>query len=339
MLTVPLTKSVEKFACSPYKMVLVIHRSLFRWNTPRFPWQPDPSLHSPIAGVPSDDVNEVVVNGCHVHVRQNLWLFLDNFRAHAGEPRSKLWIDYLCVDQSNQKERGHQVRLMKDVSSSADTVYAWLGEATPDTDIAIDYINLVRHVPRKGRTKLISRAVETKGIRALRTLVYREYWSRLWIIQELVLSQRLRLMISDKVVPWEDLEAATTALMVPDRDRHKARSNQRSTAARQNFRHIWELRRARVRRARGGVGLRRLLERVRHAEYMDPRDRIYGLLGLATPFDRGRAVIDYNSSVIEACFANMGVIFKTSHSIHRWIFPVYGNYYYGSSVPAIAASS
>jgi hypothetical protein len=40
-----------------------------------------------------------------------------------------LWIDAICINQEDDKERGHQVAIMRDVYSRAIEVLIWLGEA------------------------------------------------------------------------------------------------------------------------------------------------------------------------------------------------------------------
>jgi hypothetical protein len=51
-----------------------------------------------------------------------------------------LWVDSICVDQSNKKERSHQVLLMRDIYSQAQKVYIWLGKGTQDSDDAMDWL-------------------------------------------------------------------------------------------------------------------------------------------------------------------------------------------------------
>jgi hypothetical protein len=45
-----------------------------------------------------------------------------------------LWVDAICIDQENPKERGHQVGLMRDIYSNATEVLIWLGEASKRID-------------------------------------------------------------------------------------------------------------------------------------------------------------------------------------------------------------
>ena len=39
-----------------------------------------------------------------------------------------LWVDAICIDQKNIKERDQQVRIMGDIYSQAKQVLIWLGE-------------------------------------------------------------------------------------------------------------------------------------------------------------------------------------------------------------------
>ncbi|KAK8005975.1 hypothetical protein PG991_012272, partial [Apiospora marii] len=42
------------------------------------------------------------------------------------------WIDALCIDQANDREKGHQVGQMKDVYEKAERVIIWLGNGSPE---------------------------------------------------------------------------------------------------------------------------------------------------------------------------------------------------------------
>ncbi|KIW90645.1 uncharacterized protein Z519_08428 [Cladophialophora bantiana CBS 173.52] len=246
---------------------------------------------------PPDDGSEVILDGQVIRVRRNLWQFLQNFWSVKGP--SRLWVDYLCIDQSNVKERNHQVKLMKDIFSTAASVYAWLGEADPDTDYAITYMNLALSIPRQRRSKSIPREVGRRGTKALGSLIKRDYWTRVWIIPEIVLAQKVFLMISDRVIDWEDLQDVTTRRLTP-----LIRRTRKNTASRENFRNIWELKR----KHNAVWNLYELLGRFHQADCHDPRDRLYGLLGLTSASVRSEVIVDYTSSIMEVCAANMEVI-------------------------------
>jgi hypothetical protein len=50
---------------------------------------------------------------------------------HEAEPRV-LWIDAICINQANVREKNHQVSLMGDIYRNAKCTLMWLGEITPD---------------------------------------------------------------------------------------------------------------------------------------------------------------------------------------------------------------
>ncbi|PZD28569.1 HET domain containing protein [Pyrenophora tritici-repentis] len=52
----------------------------------------------------------IMLNGRPFRVRQNLWDFLVQARSH--NLTTMLWVDALCIDQSQVKERNHQVSMM-----------------------------------------------------------------------------------------------------------------------------------------------------------------------------------------------------------------------------------
>ena len=60
-----------------------------------------------------------------VPITENLYNALRRLRATV--PRT-LWIDALCIDQSNLQEKGHQVAYMGRIYCEASCVIVWLGE-------------------------------------------------------------------------------------------------------------------------------------------------------------------------------------------------------------------
>lgn len=64
-------------------------------------------------------LSTIFIDNVAVEVRQNLVLFLRQHRSEASTSKCNplMWIDALCIDQSNTNERNHQVALMKDIYS------------------------------------------------------------------------------------------------------------------------------------------------------------------------------------------------------------------------------
>jgi hypothetical protein len=70
--------------------------------------------------------NHIIVNGKYVSVTENLESGLRALQAEltAVTPTLRLWVDALCIDQSNQEERGREVRRMREIyGDSAGVLY------------------------------------------------------------------------------------------------------------------------------------------------------------------------------------------------------------------------
>jgi hypothetical protein len=49
-----------------------------------------------------------------------------------------VWVDAICIDQTNDAEKVHQIPLMGHIYSLASSVYIWLGEGSHESDKAMD---------------------------------------------------------------------------------------------------------------------------------------------------------------------------------------------------------
>ncbi|KAJ8064481.1 hypothetical protein OCU04_006815 [Sclerotinia nivalis] len=74
----------------------------------------------------------IIFNEIPFSVTQNLAIALHHLRL-SDKPR-RLWVDALCINQSDVKERNEQVRLMGEIYSMAKPVLIWLGESFEGSD-------------------------------------------------------------------------------------------------------------------------------------------------------------------------------------------------------------
>jgi hypothetical protein len=69
--------------------------------------------------------NTILVDGREVNVTANLHRCL--WRLRSNTPR-RLWCDYLCITQSDLREKAHQVQIIGSIFARSITVLIWLGE-------------------------------------------------------------------------------------------------------------------------------------------------------------------------------------------------------------------
>ncbi|KAB8222320.1 heterokaryon incompatibility protein-domain-containing protein [Aspergillus novoparasiticus] len=148
-------------------------------------------------------VESVQMNGKILGVTLNLYLALQHLRLQ-DEDRI-LWVDGICIDQANHKERGHQVRHMGGIYKQAERVLFWLGQPTYETNVVLDSL----HQLQKESTKHACRTWElsdprwvdlwstlqlnlgnkypdlrVRQRRGLEELLNRPWFRRVWILQE-----------------------------------------------------------------------------------------------------------------------------------------------------------
>ncbi|KIV84524.1 hypothetical protein PV11_00299 [Exophiala sideris] len=125
----------------------------------------------------------IKINGIDVSVRQNLWDFLRH-AIYGGIGNLDIWgryiwIDALCIVQTDLEEKAHQVLQMGEIFETAKSVIVWLGPDEHDNDEEQDDD---RHRPPEPKTDMSLRFARAS---------YLPYWKRLWIVQELLLAQEL----------------------------------------------------------------------------------------------------------------------------------------------------
>lgn len=153
---------------------------------------------------------EIWLNNRVMQVGMNLLEFLE--MATQRFPNENLWIDALCINQSNNKEKSIQVQQMAVVYQQADEVLVWLGN---DQAIA-GLFNWCRKPPSKLNKALRYLPVERTPIwlrSAATKLAQHPYWTRAWIIQEIKLARTARFLCDFSETDADGLGKCTTGLL------------------------------------------------------------------------------------------------------------------------------
>ncbi|KAK3626228.1 hypothetical protein LTR22_023250 [Elasticomyces elasticus] len=171
----------------------------------------------------------IIVNDSPFKVRNNLYSFLSVVTKH-GRLTRPIFIDALCINQANQAERSTQVRLMPEIYTKAEEVRAWLGPLpiwwlpSPqlwDLRTIVPrrewgnfgfYILSIRkpNTPLRFTLKSVTEWARNSGldnltIIAARVAAQRPFWQRLWIIQELMLAKTLSFQLGDRLLDSKKL--------------------------------------------------------------------------------------------------------------------------------------
>ena len=272
------------------------------------------------------DTVSISVNGVDVPITRNLEAALRQLRRK--HTSITLWIDAICINQSDLSERNHQVKYMGDIYRRAKRVIMWIGEApgeiesahrllrtclgpfgftfTPKTCSAPPTLrnNLENLEIRRPQSEAFARALvnDPDGCKVLTNLILRPYWRRMWIFQEVVLAVQPIVKCGAYDISWVafrylDAAAENPYIWLPLQCKYPWLLPVRKALF--DISHLFvSVKEASV--------PENVLHPTRHLESTDPRDKIYALMGVwsesPTALSRlgmSRDTIDYSKSVRE----------------------------------------
>lgn len=142
-----------------------------------------------------------------VPIRPNLKAALLQLR-DPKEPRY-LWVDALCINQRDNKEKSEQIPWMFHIFSRARSVCVWLGREEGDGGRAMDFIRRLISIS-DDFDHLVADHNLSKDYVALSNLLKRPWFSRRWIVQEIALAKSATLHCGKESISWEDFADAVS---------------------------------------------------------------------------------------------------------------------------------
>ncbi|KAI0121086.1 heterokaryon incompatibility protein-domain-containing protein [Xylariales sp. AK1849] len=229
---------------------------------------------------------KILVNGSAFLVAPNLHAALLRLR-DSDHPRT-LWIDAICIHQSNIAEKNKQVPLMRAIYKTCQRTVIWLGEHDSHTKFAFEGVKFMasryggdeldyyhwRQVARGERldsdsplwARIRSLPDRYKSGAAFNSLFTRPWFTRVWVIQELALCPRAIVVCGIHQMDWDLVE--------------KAYATSRTNFEVQN--HLGTLLRFRKRPSDIPDDIFCRMVVAWHKDSTDPRDKIYGFMGLTS---------------------------------------------------------
>lgn len=208
-----------------------------------------------------------------------------------------LWIDAICINQDDTEERDQQVQQMTNVYSQATHVKVWLGQSTRETRKAMTFL---RHIEASGETStyLKSSLRNESNWSSLLILCGLDYWTRVWIVQEVGLAKDLQIFCGVDQIAWQVLDCVLDWLEV------KALKSENDGGLSNVVMAVKssipaKLRKQRLARQSGICELATILRDSENSLCHDPRDKIYGFLGLATDYDPKELPIVYSKPLLQ----------------------------------------
>jgi len=145
-------------------------------------------------GIPKA-ISPMIVDGTELSITENLDTALRHLRPKPGSGQSSrtLWVDAVCINQSDNKERADQVKLMRDIYRSAFNVLIWLGPAADGSDVVL------RSIQRNDSEECWKSYNIQRGFVEI---LYRPWFTRIWVVQEFVLGRSPRIGCGTTWISW-----------------------------------------------------------------------------------------------------------------------------------------
>lgn len=242
---------------------------------------------------PAEGLRMILLNGKPFQIRNNLFDFLNVFSRRGGT--STLWIDAICINQEDIQEKTRQVALMGDIYRTATCVHLWLGNEADGSG------ELFEHFHAEGRcirefSQQHCKVVESPPMLdpipqdfpehkvSLARLLHRSYWTRAWIVQELVLARDITVHCGSKTISWSYLRALALG---PWSEYFEGSVIEK----------IFEHRMVTAAPLKRQWPLLNLLALYPDQQCQEPRDRIYSLLSLDGTIKSGKSLIEVDYEI------------------------------------------
>ncbi|KAL9624556.1 MAG: hypothetical protein Q9160_001220 [Pyrenula sp. 1 TL-2023] len=180
----------------------------------------------------------IELDGKQICVTRNLNVALPRLRFYYGDTPRCIWIDAVSINQNDVQERSEQVQLMSKIFGTAAKVITWLGDYfKPESDATIhegnetdslrDVFHFLASRPEKplwelddqarkairiARVQELKETLSEKSLSLLKDILYRPYFSRLWVIQEIVLAKKLIALLGLTMISWYGLFIASVSI-------------------------------------------------------------------------------------------------------------------------------
>ncbi|RAH62841.1 HET-domain-containing protein [Aspergillus piperis CBS 112811] len=149
----------------------------------------------------------IILNGCRFPVTENLYVALSYLRNRQLE--RIVWVDAICINQSNRDEKAQQIPLMREIYAQAQHVIVWLGEAYDDGDRALEGL----------RCLVEGQDIDIEGCGKLCVNLFQRAWfRRIWVLQEVGVARFIYIMCGSVQINGHILCEGLNKLSLPPKD-------------------------------------------------------------------------------------------------------------------------
>ncbi|KAH8896328.1 HET-domain-containing protein [Thozetella sp. PMI_491] len=256
------------------------------------------------SGIP---VSTLFIDGAYaLGIAENLDSFLRHHRAVDEE--KVIWVDAICINQSDISEKNTQVANMNLLYAVATHLIVWLGPASDSSDLAMATLCQLGRASTFEKMEIL----DSHTVLAIEKLLTRPWWTRVWVVQEIFWGpcsngvNNATVHCGDASATWLELVVACARIEISTGIQHRQTiTGLRAVLDFEAFRYHEQLRLTK----RSSVPVEgpeflQLAARFRRFHVTDSKDKIYALAGILPRGIYGKktmvVAVDYNSTTCEA---------------------------------------
>jgi hypothetical protein len=270
----------------------------------------------------------ITCDGSDQRIGRNLADALVNFRDL--KDIRWLWADAICINQSDVKERSHQVQIMGRVYGQAKRVLVWLGcDAQHEAKETFNRFNMLHEQRKSLDNALNADEIDMQNLQTLAVQIVNDatqtgiwdcvsnvadlpWFSRVWVLQEIGLARDAVLWWGRSAIDWISFTNAARFLFAHGQVTFRTHGN-RPYQKIMAMRSLYQPRRS--------TTMLEVLEGARGYDASDPRDKVYSLLAhpciqSRLPFSSPKLITaDYSKTKVEIYLESALVILSETRRL------------------------
>lgn len=218
----------------------------------------------------------------------------------------------ICINQDDIPERNQQVQLMSRIYSQASWVRVWFGTGTSKNAVVTNIMHQLMEDTSILELQIDDRAISNGDLKALTNFLSCKWWTRIWVVQEAFLNLQTTIHYGD-----EEMDFSRTLATIRRSSFRGSFPPYNDAGFPLDSSVLAEFRKATLAPHRFAkiimtfrdttMGMSLAIACLRHLSASDPRDHVYGLLGL---FEGARKIrpdysLDVNTVFHECTFLIM----------------------------------
>ena len=252
-----------------------------------------------------------------------------------------LWVDAVCINQNDSIEKTMQLYIFPDIYRLADSVAIWLGPADITSTVAMDTLvkfgpdttDMSATQPGGDAPESSLSNVSDEAWKAVDSLLSRAWFTRVWIVQEVVWAADGIILCGNSTITWERFFQALRTIEASKNS--KFPEERMDLLANAHAAYVIGQTRIKLKEDGRKTPLLDLLDQFAYTEATRPCDKIFALLGLSSDVKGTEPLFtaDYDSSLegvvlrFAAGFVEQGrvldLLYKAgrnkSHKFRSWI--------------------